>query len=102
MKSELKVEFKDAKVLKELIDKSYYEQGQQGKLMGKKSIKVNEKDDDVFYTIVKGLDRSTIKITNPNVINGNMRFLLEQDGDGYNLFPISIYCVSENDIYTFY
>lgn len=102
MKSELKIEFKDTEVLKELINRSYYEQGQQGKLMGKKSIKVNEKDDDVFYTIVKGLDRSTIKITNPNVINGNMRFLLEQDGDGYNLFPISIYCISENDMYTFY
>jgi len=102
MKSELKVEFSNSEVLKELIEKAYYEQGQKGRLMGKKFIFINEEIEDVFYIIIKGLDRSIIKITNKDLIDGTMRILIEETDDGYNLCPVSTYCVNENSMYSFY
>ncbi len=102
MKSELKVEFSNSVVLRELIETAYYEQGQQGRLMGKKSIFIDEGVDDVFYTIIKGLDRSIIKMTNKEIIDGNLRLLIEETDSGYNLCPVSTYCVSEDNMYSFY
>ena len=104
MKSELKVEFSNSEVLRELIESSYYEEGQQGRLMGKKSIFVNEDLDDVFYTIIKGLDRTTIKMSNKELIHCTLRILIEETDRGYNLCPVSTYCIKEenNKFYSFY
>jgi hypothetical protein len=103
MKSELKVEFGNSDMLKSLIEQAYYEQGQLGRLMGKKSILVNEQVDDVFFTIIKGLDVSTIKISNKELIEGTLRVLIEQTEDGsYNLSPVSSYCIGEHNMYSFY
>jgi len=102
MKSELKVEFGNTDILKELIETAYYENGQSGKLMGKKSLFVDDEVDDIFVTCVNGIDRSTIKVTNRELINGNIRFLLEQCDGGFNITPVSTYCISENDKYSFY
>lgn len=101
-KHEIKVEFNNSPELKSLIEKTYFEEGQSGKIIGKKNfIVVDEERDEITYSTIKGLNNATIKITNGEVIDGNMRFLIEET-DEIRIFPISTYCIKEDERYIFY
>jgi hypothetical protein len=103
IKHEIKVEFSNSEALKTLISKAYFEQGQMGKIMGKENfIKVDETTDEVAYTIFKGLNSATAKITNEEVIDGTMRFIIDETQGEVRLYPISIYCIQEEEKYIFY
>ncbi len=103
MKHEIKVEFSNGEVLKKIIEKAYFEEGLAGKIIGKENfIIVNEEVDDISYTIFKGLNNATVKITNSEVIDGSMRFMIDETSGELRLYPISIYCVKEEERYTFY
>jgi len=103
MKHEIKVEFSNGEVLKKIIEKAYFEEGLSGKIIGKENfIIVNEEVDDVSYAIFKGLNNATVKITNLEVIDGSMRFMIDETSGELRLYPISIYCVKEEERYTFY
>lgn len=103
MKHEIKVEFSNSDILKGIIEKAYFEEGYAGKIMGNENfIKVDEEIDDVSYVIFKGLHNATVKITNSDVIDGAMRFLIDENNNEVRLYPISIYCVKEDNRYTFY
>ncbi len=103
IKHEIKVEFSNTEALKNLINKAYFEEGYMGKIMGKDHfIKVDEATDDVAYTIFKGLNSVTAKITNEEVIDGAMRFMIDETQGEVRLYPISIYCIQEEDKYIFY
>ncbi len=103
MKHEIKIEFSNTEELKKIIEKAYFEQGLAGKIIGKNNfIKINEEEDDVNHTIFKGLNNATVKITNSEIIDGTMRFIIDETNDELRLYPISIYCVKENEKYTFY
>jgi hypothetical protein len=103
IKQEIKVEFSNSEALKTLINKAYFEQGQMGKIMGKENyIKVDESTDDIAYTIFKGLNSTTAKITNEEVIDGTMRFMIDETQGEVRLYPISIYCIQEESKYIFY
>lgn len=103
IKHEIKVEFSNSEALKTLISKAYFEQGQMGKIMGKENfIKVDETTDEVAYTIFKGLNSATAKITNEEVIDGTMRFMIDETQGEVRLYPISIYCIQEEEKYIFY
>lgn len=101
MKHEIKVEFSDSKVLKEIIEKVYFEEGIMGKIVGNKHFLKIEESDEVLHTIFKGLNNATVKIFNDEVIDGNMRFLIDETQNELRLYPISIYCLKE-DRYIFY
>ena len=102
IKHEIKVEFSNTEALKNLINKAYFEEGYMGKIMGKENyIKVDEETDDVSYTIFKGLNSVTAKITN-EIIDGAMRFMIDETQGEVRLYPISIYCIQEEDRYIFY
>jgi len=102
IKHEIKVEFSNSEALKNLIQKAYFEEGYMGKIMGKENyIKVDETIDDVAYTIFKGLNSVTAKITN-EIIDGAMRFMIDETQGEVRLYPISIYCIQEEDKYIFY
>lgn len=101
MKYELKIEFNDSKSLKKTIEKSYFESGSKGKLIGKSdSLKI--KSDDVLFVIFKGMNNSTIKITNEKLIDGVMRCVIDETPEEINLFPINNYCIVEQEKYSFY
>jgi len=103
MKHEIKVEFSNGDILKQIIEKAYFEEGLAGKIMGKNNfITVSEEIDDISYTIFKGLNNATVKITNSELINGSMRFMIDETSGEVRLYPISIYCVKEEERYTFY
>ena len=103
IKHEIKVELKNSESLRTIIEKSYFEEGQLGKISSKKNyINVYESEDDVSYAIFKGLNSATTKITNDEVIDGTMRFMIDETNDEVRLYPVSIYCIKENDKYIFY
>jgi hypothetical protein len=103
MRHEIKVEFPNNEVLSSLIKKAYFEEGSMGKIIKKDFfIPVTEESDVVLHTIFKGLNNATVKILNPEVIDGAMRFLIDETSGEVRIYPISIYCIKENDKYIFY
>jgi len=102
VKHEIKVEFSNSEILKNLINKVYFEEGNMGKIKGKENyIKLDESVDEVAYTVFKGLNSITAKITN-EVIDGTMRFMVDETQGELRLYPISVYCIKEEGRYIFY
>jgi hypothetical protein len=104
VKHEIRVELENAEVIRKIIEKAYFEEGYAGKIIGKKHHLTIREDDDVNYTIFKGLNGATVRITNVDVIDGAMRFMIDETNGDIRLYPISIYCIKENetDKYIFY
>lgn len=102
IKHEIKVEFSNSEVLKDIINKSYFYEGNEGKIKRKENyIRLDESIDDIAYTIFNGLNGITAKITN-EIIDGSMRFMVDQTQGELRLYPISIYCIKEDGKYIFY
>lgn len=101
MKYELKIEFKDKDQLKSVIESSYFEDGTKGKLVGKKESMIINSDDPLFI-IFKGLNNITSKILNEDLIDGSLRCVVDEHTDFVRLFPVSNYCIVENEKYSFY
>lgn len=101
MKYELKIEFKDNQQLEQVIQKSYFEDGTLGKLIGKKS-HVKIEPDDVLFLVFKGLNNLTIKLINEEMIDGSMRCIVDESETTINLYPINNYCIIEDEKYSFY
>jgi len=102
VKHEVKVGMTNVEEIRSLIEKAYYEDGDHGKIMGKKHYLVIDESDDINYTIFNGLDGATVKIVNEELIDGSMRFMVDESEDEVRLYPISIYCIKEQDKYSFY
>lgn len=104
MKSEIKIEFSNQEELKRVIEKAYFEEGYLGKLLTNTNfVEVTTEIDDVFYTVIKGLNNATIKVTNNDLIDGSCRFIVDDTGDNPKIYPISMYCiVDENKKFIFY
>jgi hypothetical protein len=103
IKHEIKIEFQDLKALKNLIEKTYFKDEQMGKLISNSNyIEINEKSNDVIYSILKGLDGNTIKIINENIIDGSLRFMVNETNNEIRIYPISIYCINDNGKYIFW
>jgi hypothetical protein len=102
IKHEIKVEFNDSEVLKSIIEKAYFEEGHMGKILRKDHfIKIDESD-EINYTIFKGLNSVTTKIINEEVVEGAMRFMVDETQGELRLYPVSIYCIKEEGRYIFY
>lgn len=101
-KHEIRVEYSNSETLKTIIEKSYFEEGQMGKILGKNNFISIDESDDINYTIFKGLNGVTAKITNEEVIDGAMRFMVDETQGDLRLYPISIYCIKEENRYIFY
>lgn len=101
VKHEIKVELTDTNSIKEIIEKSYFEEGLLGKILGKKNFLTIDENDEINHLIFKGLNNATVKITNES-IDGSMRFLVDETQGDIRLYPISIYCVKEETKYSFY
>jgi len=73
-----------------------------GKIIGNKNfIKINESD-NVHYEIFKDMNSVTVKLHNPEIIDGSMRFMIDETQGEVRLYPISIYCIKEENKYIFY
>lgn len=101
MKYELKIEFKDSAQLEEAIQKSYFEDGNTGKLIGKRGY-VTISSEDPLFIIFRGLNNITVKLINEDMIDGNMRCVVDETDTVINLYPINNYCIVEYERYLFY
>lgn len=101
MKYELKIEFKEKDELEKMIQRSYFEDGTMGKLVGKKAY-IQIKQDDPLFIVFKGLNNITAKLTNEDLIDGSMRCVVDETEEVINLFPINNYCIVEHEKYSFY
>ena len=90
VKHEIKVEYSNSTELKQIIEKSYFEEGYLGKILSKKHYLLIDQSDEINFTIFKGLNNATVKITN-EIIDGSMRFIVDETNDDVRLYPISIY-----------
>lgn len=101
MKYELKIEFNKNEELKSLIEKSYFETGTKGKLSGQvESLKITK--EDPLYLIFKGLNNMTVRLHNTEMIDGSLRLVVDEQEWGVSLFPCSVYCIIEEEKYSFY
>lgn len=98
----MKIELgKDYEVeLNNLIQKCYFENNN-GKLNNKVESIVIKKEDPT-YIMLKGLNNMTVRIHNDNLIEGTTRFVVDECEDYVKLIPCNIYCITENNKYSFY
>ena len=102
LKHEIKVEFSNSEILKSIIEKSYFEEGNMGKISGNKNfITLTKEIDEEAYDVLKGLNNATVKISNQEIIDGTIRFIIDENDNTLKMFPISIYCIKEEDKYSF-
>ena len=101
-KHEIRVEIKRTEEIKNLIQLAYFEEGFGGKIIGKKHFLTISQDDEINWTIFNGLHNSTVKVVNEDIIDGAMRFVIDESEGEVRLYPISIYCIQEEDRYIFY
>ena len=103
VKHEIKVECSATEALRGIIQKSYFIEGLAGKIQGKENYMVlSEEIDEVAHTVLKGLHNATVKIVNPDIIDGAMRFMVDESNGDLRIYPISIYCIKEDEKYIFY
>jgi hypothetical protein len=102
VKHEIKIELNKTEEIRKIIELAYFKEGFGGKILGKKHFLSITKDDDVNWTIFNGLHNATVKVTNDEVIDGTMRFLIDESENDLKLYPISIYCIKEEERYIFY
>lgn len=101
MKYELKIEYTDNSKLKSIIEKSYFDNGNNGKLKGKSAFLTIQKEDPLFV-VFKGMNNATTKIMNDELIDGNMRCVVDENSEAIQLYPINNYCIIQEDKYSFY
>jgi hypothetical protein len=101
-KHEIKVEYSNSTNLKELINKAYFDEGNLGKIISKKYFLEIDEKDEVNWVIFNGLHNATAKITNEELIDGSLRFIVDESNGNVRLYPISIYCIQEDGKYIFY
>jgi hypothetical protein len=102
VKHEIKVELKNSIQLTNLIEKSYFLEGDSGKILKKDHFITISPENDIDYSIFKGMDGATVKVLNEDVIDGSMRFMVEESNTEIRLYPISIYAIKQGNIYSFY
>lgn len=100
MKNELKIEFDNTEVLRDFIKKAYFEEGDRGKLKGKHSIKIEK--GDIMWTILNGMNNLPIRILNNEVLDGSMKFIVDESTGDVQIIATSIYSIIDKDKYIFY
>jgi hypothetical protein len=101
VKYEVKMELNNSDLLKSLIEKAYFEDGNLGKINGRDNFITIDSSYEI-YNELKELNNSSIKISNQEIIDGTIRFMVTNENDLVKLEPISIYCIKEENKYSFY
>jgi hypothetical protein len=103
IKHEIKLDCCATEQLKSIIEKAYFQKGLAGKIQGNENyISITEEIDEAAHSVMKGLHHATVKITNAEVIDGSMRFMIDESHGEIRIYPISIYCYEEDGKYCFY
>ena len=96
MKHEIKIEFKDTKLLLEFI-KSTYNNGN----LSDRTKKLDFDKDTQVFTLCKGLSNHTVRFWNDDIIDGSLRLIIQENKDSVSLYPCSIHYEMDNDKFSF-
>lgn len=101
MKQEARLRFDNNDVLENIIKKSYFDNGNLGKINGKDNYFTIEETEPI-YSDLKGLNDNVVKLEN-DLIDGIIRCLIKEEDGLIKSYPISIYCIRlDNNLYSFY
>lgn len=99
MKSEIKLELNNRELLSDFLKKSYDVDVIKG---NNNSLLIKKSDDKDFYNTLKESDGIVVRVTNKDVIDGFCRFIVEKNSKGIKLYPMSIYCILDDDKWIFF
>mgnify|MGYP000252402436 CR=1 FL=1 len=94
VKHEIKVELSDSATIQTLIEKSYFEEGFKGKILGKKNFLTIDESDEINHTIFKGLNNATVKIINEIIEPYTPNALLQRTWECLESKPVIASAVS--------
>lgn len=97
----MKIEFNNEIELKKIIHNTYFGETGNGKILKIKDEFFFSKEDSNSI-ILKGLNNMTVRIINNNQIDGFLRCSVREEENGIYLTPCNIYCIIENEKYSFY
>lgn len=101
MKYDLKIEHNDIISLEDIINKCYFDNNT-GKLSNKDNNHIDINNDNENHYLFKGLNNIIVRLINSEIIEGYMKFVVSEENDIIKLYPCSIYCIVEDDKYSFY
>jgi hypothetical protein len=102
MKQELRLKFDNDESLKDVIEKTYFDDDNNGKIRGYDNYFLIEKESDIYEQLI-GSDNITVKFESDNLVEGFIKCLVKDYNGTIKSYPISIYCIkTENDMYSFY
>ena len=96
MKHEIKIEFKDTKLLLEFI-KSTYSNG----YLSDRTKKLDFDKDTNIFALCKGLSNHTVRLWNEEIIDGSLRLIIQEGKENVSLFPCSICYEMDNTKFSF-
>jgi len=96
MKHELRFEFKDTKTLLAFV-KSCYDNG----VLVDRTKKMTFEKTSHIYSLCKGLSNLSVRIWNDEIIDGTMRFIIDEHSENIDLYPCSIIYEMDNNKYSF-
>lgn len=103
MKNDRKICIDNAELLKDLFEKVYFNNNTMGKLANVEDLELVINPSDEEYSILEGLEGLECKITNDDIISGVAKFIITRKTDeGVFLKPTALYCIKEDELYSFY
>lgn len=96
MKNELKIDFKETQILKQLLQDTYNE----GVISNTKN-KIVFEEDTINYQLCKGLHNLTVRLWNDELIDGSLRCIIQEEESHISLYPCSIHYEIDNNKYSF-
>ncbi len=97
MKSEVKIELDNSKLIRLFLGKVYKNKG-----LNKIPLIIKKSDDPLFYSVVDEMDNDIIRILNKDVIDGFLRALVQKQNKEIRIYPISTNFIEEDGRYNFY
>jgi hypothetical protein len=96
MKNELKIDFKETQILKQLLQDSYNEG-----VISNTNNKIVFEEDTPNYLLCKGLHNLTVRLWNDELIDGPLRCIIQEEESYISLYPCSIHYEIDNNKYSF-
>ena len=91
----IKFEFSQTDELRSLIESTYFDNGNNGKLSDTNTEHLVIDQGDVIYQVLSGLNYD-VKLRNAEIIEGMIRFKVKEEGSNIILSPMSKYCIKVN------
>lgn len=103
MSKEVLIELNEKEKLENFIEKVYFKEGFEGKILKNEYYLSIDKSNDK-YSLMENLQNAVVKISESDLIDGTAKFIIDkkENEDKIRLYPTSIYAIKDNGKYVFY